>query len=359
MIFEKPVIDSHMHVHFYKNDQGEDFYQFFDRKQAEHGLKAINLCACPCVLEKNGGSWGVENNILAALYKLHNPTAYAYGGFFYPTIPAENTMPAGMELDTQYRELMDLGFDGIKMLETKAEEQKKFGLFVDDQRFEPFFAQCEGDGTHIVWHVADPDSFWDLDRIHPRHLAKGWYYGEGDYMSWQSIYDMVERVLERHPKLKVTFAHFFFWSPWPEKLEQLFAKYENVAIDITPGAEMYGFFLQQYDRYRQFFINYADRIFYGTDVVFPSSKTNSLRSEQVYRFLTTDEEITLVDIPTKGLALPDEASEKILYRNFEQLAGNEPKPIDRAKLRQYIEKYLPYIQNQDALPHIREQLKLL
>ena len=358
MIFEKPVIDSHMHIHLYKNDQGEDFYQFFDRKQAQHGLRAINLCACPCVLEKEGGTWGVENNILAALYKLHNPTAYAYGGFFYPTVPVE-TLPDGMEPAVQYEELMSLGFDGIKLLETKTREQKAFGLMLDAELFAPFFAKCEQDGTPIIWHVADPDSFWDLKRIHPRHLAKGWYYGEGDYMSWQSIYDMVERVLQRHPKLKVTFAHFFFWSPWPQKLEALFAKYENVSIDITPGAEMYGFFLQQYDRYRQFFIDYADRIFYGTDVQFPASLTNSLRSEQVYRFLTTDEELLLVDIPTKGLALPAEACEKILCRNFEQLAGSKPKPIDRAKLRQYIEKYLPYIQNREALTHIRQRLDTL
>jgi predicted TIM-barrel fold metal-dependent hydrolase len=268
-------------------------------------------------------------------------------------------MPAGLSLEEQYRELIDLGFDGIKLLETKAEEQKYFGFRVDDEGFEPFFAQCEKDGTPIVWHVADPDSFWDLNRIHPRHLAKGWYYGEGDYLSWQEIYDMVFRVLERHPKLKVTFAHFFFWSPWPEKLEELFETYEHVTVDITPGAEMYGFFRDQYQRYRDFFIRYADRILYGTDVSFPSSKTNSLRPEQVYRFLTTDEELTLVDIPTRGLNLPEEVCQRILYRNFEDMTGLAPKPVDRAKLRAYIQKYLPYISHGDVLAHIREQLELL
>lgn len=360
MKFEKTVIDSHVHLHKYKNEEGIDLYTFFDSMQARLGHKALNICACPCVLDKTtGGCWGVENNILAALYKLHNPTAYAYGGFFYPNMPMEGPMPAGMELDTQYRELMDLGFDGIKLLETKAEEQKKFGLFVDDERFEPFFAQCERDGTHIVWHVADPDSFWDLKRIHPRHLAKGWYYGEGDFMAWEQIYEMVFRVLERHPKLKVTFAHFFFWSPWPEKLEELFETYEYVTVDITPGAEMYGFFRDQYQRYRNFFIRHADRILYGTDVSFPSSKTNSLRPEQVYRFLTTDGELTLVDIPTRGLNLPEEVCSKILHQNFEGFSGPAPKPVDRAKLRAYIQKYLPYIQDQEALTHIRQRMDTL
>ena len=358
-MFQNTVIDSHVHLHKYRNEEGEDLYKFLDSMQAQLGHKALNICACPCVLEKApGGSWGVENNILAALYKLHNPTAYAYGGFFYPTMPV-GKMPTGMSQEEQYRELIDLGFDGIKLLETKAQEQKIFGFRVDDEAFDLFFAQCEKDETPITWHVADPDSFWDLNRIHPRHLAKGWYYGDGDYMSWQEIYDMVFRVLERHPKLKIIFAHFFFWSPWPEKLEELFEKYKNVTIDITPGAEMYGFFRDQYQRYRNFFIQHADRILYGTDVVFPASKTNILRPEQVYRFLTTDEELTVVDIPTRGLNLPEEAAQRILCGNFERMTGPAPKPVDRKKLRQYIEKYLPYIQDQDAAPHIRQRMETL
>jgi hypothetical protein len=79
----------------------------------------------------------------------------------------------------------------------------------------------------------------------------------------------------------------------------------------------------------------------------------------VYRFLTTDEELTLVDIPTRGLNLPEEASQRILYRNFEDMTGLAPKPVDRAKLRQYIEKYLPYIQDQEALTHIRQRMDTL
>ena len=342
MIFDRPVIDSHVHVRWVE-DGTESYFDFLDRLQTRHGHKGLNICACPCVVNgKTGESWGVENNIFAALYKLHNPTAYAYGGFFYPTRPVER-MPAGLELHTQYEELMALGFDGIKMLETKVKEQKCFGLWVEDGLFADFFARCEADGTHIVWHVADPDTFWDLNRIPARHLAKGWYYGDGTYPSWERIYESVFRVLERHPKLKVTFAHFFFWSPWPEKLAALLDRFENVSVDVTPGAEMYGFFRDNREAYRDFFIRYADRILYGTDVVFPSNAVNSARPEQVYRFLTTDETLTVVDVPTRGLALPEDVCDKILHRNFEDRAGVAPKPVDRELLRHYIQKYLPYI----------------
>ena len=350
MKFEKTVIDSHMHLSAMKNAEGIDFYTFFDNKQKELGLKSLNLCSCPIYSD-----WGIENNILSALYKLHNPTAYAYGGFFYPEKPIKIPMPEGMDFLSQYEELLALGFDGIKLLETKALEQNDYKVKIDANCFEEFFAKCEKDGTHIIWHVADPDSFWDLNRIHPRHLAKGWYYGEGDFMSWEDIYKMVYNVLDRHPKLKVTFAHFFFYSEHPEWLIDLFEKYENVGIDLTPGAEMYNAFRDRNEYYRDFFIKYADRISYGTDVSFPGSAVNSARLEQVYRFITTGEELTVVDIKTKGLNLPQDVCEKLLHKNFEAVAGNSPKPINIELLKRYVEKYKKFIQKQDVIDLLKEK----
>lgn len=291
---------------------------------------------------------------MCALYKLHNPTAYAYGSFFYPDMPIKIPMPEGMDFLTQYNELLELGFDGIKMLETKALEQSYYKVYVDADYYEDYFAKCEKDGTHIIWHVADPDSFWDLNRIHPRHLAKGWYYGEGDFMSWEDIYKMVFNVLDRHPKLKITFAHFFFYSEHPEWLVELFEKYPNVGIDLTPGAEMYNAFRDNNEYYRDFFIKYADRITYGTDVSFPGSAVNAARTEQVYRFITTDEELTVVDIKTKGLGLPDGVCDKLLYKNFESVAGEKPKALNRELLKKYIQKYKQYIEDEALIRHLKE-----
>ncbi len=338
MKFDRPVIDSHMHLSRIKNDAGIDFYTFLDKKQSEHGLKAMNLCS---MFLKS-----VESNILCALYKLHNPTAYSYGCFAYPHKPINLPMPNGMDFLTQYNELLELGFDGIKLLETKTSYQAEYKLSIDDMCYDEFFAKCEKDGTHIIWHVADPDSFWDLSRIHPRHLAKGWYYGDGNYPRWEEIYESVFNVLKRHSKLKITFAHFFFYSEHPEWLVDLFEKHENVSIDVTPGAEMYNAFRDKPEFYRDFFIKYADRIFYGTDVSFPGSAINALRTDQVYKFLTTDEDLTVVDIQTKGLKLPEDVCAKILYKNFENIAGEKPKPINKDLLKKYTEKYKSLISDE-------------
>ena len=352
MKFERTAVDSHMHLRRLNLDDGTLFYDFFDGLQKDYNLKGLNICAC--TME----SWGIENNILAALYKLHNPTAYAYGGFFYPDMPVKLPLPNGMDIKTQYNELLEMGFDGIKMLETKTLEQHDYKLRVDADYYEDFFAQCEKDGTHIIWHVADPDTFWDIERIPPAHLAKGWYYGNGDYMSWEDIYKMVFNVLDRHPDLKVTFAHFFFYSEHPEWLVEMFEKYPNVGVDVTPGREMHNAFRERNGFYKEFFIKYADRISFGTDVIFGGSKTGHLRLDAVYRFLTTDEEVMVVDVPSKGIKLPDDACDKILFKNFESAAGGTPKKIDVEKLKKYIQKYKFYITQTEVLAHL-EALKLI
>lgn len=350
MKFERAVVDSHMHLGGARDSEGGLFYDFFDKLQNEHNLKGLNLCSCPIYSD-----WGIENNILCALYKLHNPTAYAYGGFFYPDKPIKTPMSYGMDFLTQYNELLDVGFDGIKMLETKTLEQHLYNVFVDEEYFEAFFEKCEKDGTHIVWHVADPETFWDINRIPPRHLAKGWYYGDGGYPSWEEIYKRVFNVLERHPALKVTFAHFFFWSEHPDWIVELFEKYSNVGIDITPGAEMYNAFRDNNEFYRNFFIKYADRISFGTDVSFCGSKVGPLRLDAVYKFLTTDEDVTVVDVATKGINLPDDVTERILYKNFVSCAGEKPKKINVDLLKSYVEKYKKYIQKQDVIDLLKQK----
>ena len=335
MKFDRPVIDSHMHLTTWTDFKERDMFSFFRQNCNDHEMKAYNICACATEPE---GRYDASNMMLAALVKLNDPRAYAYGGLIYPEAPAKFPMPEGYDFVTQYNELKEIGFDGIKMIESKPTDQKKYQVDLSDENYEPFFDLCEKNGDHMIWHACDPETFWDIDRIPKRHLAKGWYYGGGGYMSLEQLYKMIFSVLERHPKLRVNFAHFFFCSYRPEILVDLFEKYENVGVDITPGAEMYGAFNERHDFYRDFFIKYADRIMYGTDTVFGGGDRNHMREDQVYKVLTTDETVTVVDIPCKGLALPDKVLDKILYLNFEKAAGKRPKPIDPDALKAYYEK---------------------
>jgi DegV family protein with EDD domain len=115
---------------------------------------------------------------------------------------------------------MEIGFDGIKFL-YKPDVQKLERLPLDHAAYEPLFAQMEKDCTHITWHVADPDNFWDAK------TGRKWDYSDGTYPLYEDMMEQTYNVLENHPQLTATFAHFMFLSQQPELLEELFAKYSK------------------------------------------------------------------------------------------------------------------------------------
>jgi len=344
MRFQKPTIDSHVHLYDWFHVDGNDYFQKCDELQQTLGLQGICI---NCLTDPIYG--GVENNIMAALYKLHNPTAYAHGAIAYSSYPISLPFPEGMDPLTQYRELMDIGFDGIKFL-YKPDVQKLEQLPLDHAAYEPLFAQMEKDRTHITWHVADPAEFW---RGAP---GRRWNYSDGTYPAYEDMMDQTYNVLNRHPRLTATFAHFMFLSEQPELLEELFAKYPNMAIDVTPGVEMYQSFHERYDFYRSFFEKYADRILFGTDAGLPRDRDNAGLVTFVYRAMTESSELSVWNIPTRGLQLSDETCCLILRDNFLRRSGNQPKPVDREALKRYVRKYLYLIRSEEKKEQILRKM---
>lgn len=355
MKFNRKIIDSHWHLYPWFDENGKDFYAALDDFQKNHDLAAVNLCSIPIYHDL-----GPAQNILAALYKLHNPTSYAYGGLVFTDKPVNLPQPEGFDPLTQYNELMEIGFDGIKMLETKPAEQKEYQVVISDEYFDPFFTACEKNQTPMIWHVADPETFWDINKIPERFIERGWFYGDGTYMSLEEIYGQVYTILKRHPKLVATFAHFFFLSEHPEKLIELFNKYENVSVDITPGGEMYGAFRENFDYYCDFFEKYSEHILFGTDVSFTENDLekhyNSIL-DSVYNFFENENGIEIYGETCPKIKISDEAKDNILYKNFLRTTGETPKQINKKALKKYVEKYEHLITDKKLLSLIKDAVK--
>jgi predicted TIM-barrel fold metal-dependent hydrolase len=163
--------------------------------------------------------------------------------------------------------------------------------------------------------------------------------------------EQVMNVMQRHPRLRVTFAHFLFLSEHPEMLEELFAKYPSMAVDVTPGTEMYSVFTERHDFYRVFFEKYADRILFGTDAGIPKYENVDL-VESVYRAMTEEGEVEIWKLPARGLQLSEEACRLILSENFLRRSGAQPKPVNREALKRYVQKYSHLMQNQQTKEQI-------
>ena len=327
----KKILDSHLHI----SKWGElDFFTCFDSYCKEQNLESVNICSIP-LCQSN-----VCNNILLGFYKLARPNTYVHGGIEFIEVPIDN-MPQGMDAVSQYKELMELGFDGIKMLEGKPTEHKRVGGNLNHPSMNALYAQMEKDGTHLLMHVNDPDEFWDIERAPGWAVEQGWTYTDGTFASYEEIQRQTIKILEDHPNLSLTLAHFFFCGKTPEILEKLFSLYKNFCVDLTPGGEMYVEFQKNPDYYKDFFDKYYDRLIFGTDRSYKcDEKYADWLFKMVTTFIGTDKEVECFDQKVLcGLDLPEYKSDAIFSDNFKSRVGDTPKVMDKEKFKDYIEKY--------------------
>ena len=200
------IIDSHLHL----NGWGKaDFIDCFESYRNDKKLKAINICAIP--IEQTN----ICNNIMVGFYKLAHPSTYAHAGLELIAIPLSENMPSGMDTVSQYRELMEIGFDGMKMLEGKPSEHKRIGKSLNHPELNRFYKELERDGTHLLMHVNDPDEFWDEKTAPDWAKENGWAYLDGSFAGFEEIKSQAIKILEEHPSIRLTLAHFFFSSKTP------------------------------------------------------------------------------------------------------------------------------------------------
>ena len=335
---ELNAIEGHLHIHsLFEKERQMTFIGGHEWYKNELNFRGINIAALP----RNA-----SNNMACALYKVANPDAYAHGCFYYPVSPLKEKIE-GLDPLTQYNELMEIGFDGMKMLEGKPECYQRSRVPFDNEYYEPYFAQAERDKTHILAHINDPAFFWDESKVSDYLKQKGWFYGNGDYASNIELYEQMDRLFEKHPSLNMTLAHFYFRSENPEILEDLFAKYPNLAVDITPGGEMYIDFNKRPEYYHNFFSKYSGKILFGTDGDFPRGE-EAMRwlVDRIYRYLATDDVVSsFEDTMIRGIKIDNCHIENIFSKNFIRRVGENPREINKKALKAYIEKYLPYVES--------------
>lgn len=356
----KDPFDGHIHIHRWRDEKtGESYIHGLEEYRRTCGLKYIALASLPSG-NPIPAPRDVSNNIMCAFYKLANKDTFAYGGFIYPSYPAneDEMKKADMSLTAQLDELNEIGFDGIKMLEGKPNLYARVGKELDSDFFDEAFAKMEREGTYLLMHAVDPSSFWENGT--EETIAKGWFYGDRTkFPHYTDLYNQVDNFLAKHPKLNICLAHFFFCSENPEKIENMLEKYKNLTFDITPGGEMYIGFNKRYDYFKDFFTKHQDRIIFGTDMDFtPHLEAGVWLCDRVYRFLATDEVISSFDDHMiKGIKLDTEAVQKITSDNLLNKLGRKPKEINKDALRRYIKKYNHLIEDRELAAYIDELSK--
>ncbi len=252
----------------------------------------------------------------------------------------------GEHMKNYVAEMRRCGCDGLKIIEGKPQFHSMFPVpDWSDPVLEPFWAYAEETALPILWHVNDPETFWDFDNAPDFAREKGWVYDE-TYISNEVQYLQVLQVLTRHPRLKIIFAHFFFLSAQLPRLSAVLDAFPNVMTDLTPGIEMYQNFSAAPEKARRFFQRYGRRIVYGTDIggraVIANGTRGLIRKECLQRaalvkaFLLEKEPVTvradayptgIDDFVMIPLGLEGAEAQRIFSGNFSDFMEREPIPV--------------------------------
>jgi predicted TIM-barrel fold metal-dependent hydrolase len=335
------ITDAHVHI----RDASQIAH--FQRLAERIGLSSIGLV---CTAGKSGS----HDNAFGFLAKHRRPGFYyLFAGLDHRD--AEGRPVTAAVLADQIDRYVRVGVDGIKIIESKPGARRALGHALDGDYFAPAFQRIAAHELPVVWHVADPEEFWDPALTPAWAAERGWGYDASDPAK-ESLYQEAEAVLRRHPSLRVVFAHFYFLSADLDRAAALFDTYPGVSIDLAPGIEMYYNLSRNTAAARAFFTTYADRIVYGTDLgIFPgeSLETSIARAELVLRFLRARDEYRIPpeadfllgppeDGVIRGLGLSEESLAKILGGNYRALVGESPRLLDRklaaAECSRYVER---------------------
>ncbi len=213
-------------------------------------------------------------------------------------------------------------------------------MAVDDPGLDPVFDAAGELGMPIAIHSGDPRAFWlPVDSKNERYdelkAHPGWaLYGE-PVPSFDEILNQLERRIARHPKTNFISVHFGNCAEDPERVARLLRKYPNLYIDTAARIPEMGRYPP--DKMRAFFVEFQDRILYGSDLgVGPEGTSLFLGSEgarpptaaeqelffsATHRYFETDDKN--FDHPTpiqgnwkiNGIALPRPVLEKVYSKN--------------------------------------------
>ena len=319
-----PLLDCHTHL-------GRQDPQAGTRLLARAAQAGIRQCA---VMVVDGLTWPNRNPAGLLAKRAHPDRIFLFAALDYAALAHDLPSQLTLTLGRQVQRLWALGADGLKLLTGKPNVRQASGIALDSPVYEPAFAALEELGVPLLWHVNDPEEFWDPDQAPEWAKAPGWIY-DARFPTNESLYQECERVLARHPRLRVIFAHFYFLSADLPRAAALFDRYPGVHLDLAPGIEMFHNFSARLAEAREFFHHYRDRILFGTDLVedSPLSRVEVIRRslETADTFhVPTDEPLFWPDQRTTlhGLALPPEVLAPIYAGNFQRLVGAQPRPLD-------------------------------
>ena len=316
-----PVVDAHNHL-------GEDFGGGWTHRPVEELIGVLDEAGIRLYVDLDGG-WGediLEMHI--EKFKQAYPERFqVFGGVNWDQWKALGEAFPRWAAERLVRQ-KEMGAEGLKIWKNfglKVTDQSGRLVRIDDPRLDPLWDTAGELKLPVMIHVADPVAFFDpLDETNERWEEMNdnpdWQFPSPPYPPFTSIMEGLANLLKRQPKTIFIGAHVGCYAENLGWVGRLLDLCPNFYVDISARIGELG--RQPYSA-RKFFLNYADRILFGSDFG-PDLEAYRL----AYRFLESDDEYfnyNADETPKQGrwyvfgLHLPDEVLRKVYFENAEKL----------------------------------------
>ena len=320
-----PVIDAHNHL-------GPLFGGESAMCSVDELISLMDEVEVKILVDLDGG-WG-EDILQRHLDRYHGfaPDRFIHFGGVNWSLWSEKGDHFGDWAASRLMKQVQWGAQGLKIwkaLGLNVRDQRGTLVAVDDPRLNPIWHTAAELNIPVLIHVADPVAFFDpLDEYNERweelNDHPDWHFPSPPYPPFLKIMDQLSNLVTRHPQTTFIGAHVGCYAENLTWVGELLDRAPNFYMDI--GARIAELGRQPYTA-RRFFIDYADRILFGTDMGV------DLETYRIYfRFLETDDEYFNYgtgEIPGQGrwqiygLDLPEKVLKKIYWENANRIFRKE------------------------------------
>jgi predicted TIM-barrel fold metal-dependent hydrolase len=317
-----PVIDVHNHV----NDAGGVHGEKIPPAEVVRRMDRANVQTIVILT----GMWGDKlQGVIDQMVKPYPGRFLVFMQLDWSKIDDPNF---SAEMVAQLDDAVRRGARGLKVLKDLGlgvrDKSGKF-IAVDDPRLDPVWEECGRLRIPVAIHTSDPEAFFTPadnhnERYEELHENPTWSFYGPKFPAKETLLAQRNHVFEKHPHTTFIALHV---ANWPENLDAVSAwldKYPNMYVEFGARQAELG---RQPRRSRKFFLDYQDRILFGTD-----SEPEEPMYASYFRWLeTADEYFPYWGYPGQGrweiygMELPDSVLEKVYRKNaemiFEQFMG--------------------------------------
>ena len=176
------------------------------------------------------------------------------------------------------------------------------------EAWDAVFRQIAKAGLPVLWHATQRRTECQYRKMGAESYWKDGVK-KGITYSNRELLDVFLQVVEKYPEIKFVGAHQLHVG-W-EKLGELFDRYDNLYTDTSTGCFLNpddDFYPEDKTFLRDFFMTYADRLMFATDIYYEKAPERDWKfhfeNRGHMRFLNR-------------LNLPDDVLQKVAYRNAE------------------------------------------